>query len=177
MQRLADAVIVPAGPADADELARVHVAAWRETYAGILPAAFLDAMSVPRHARRWSDQLLRLGPRDVVMVAESRSGLVGYCAGALPRPDGAAAEIFTLYLLGSAQGRGTGARLLRSGARALAAKGAQALELWVLNKNWRARDFYHRLGGRPIGERGVGGWSGGLTETLYRWADVRALSA
>ena len=38
--------IVPAGPGDAAELALVHVQAWRETYPGVLPAAYLARMSV-----------------------------------------------------------------------------------------------------------------------------------
>ena len=33
--------IRPATPADAAEIARVHVASWRETYAGVLPGAVL----------------------------------------------------------------------------------------------------------------------------------------
>jgi GNAT superfamily N-acetyltransferase len=177
MQRLADAVIVPAGPSDAVDLARIHVTSWRESYAGMLPARFLDDMSVTRHARRWSSQLLRLRPGEVVMAAEARDGLVGYCAGAAPEPGGGdRAEIFTLYLLRSAQGRGNGFQLFRSTARVLAAKGAGALELWVLSENRRAQGFYHRLGGRPICERDVGAWSGGLKETLYRWDDIGALS-
>ena len=35
---------------DADAIAAIHVAGWRETYAGILPAAHLAALSVERRA-------------------------------------------------------------------------------------------------------------------------------
>ena len=38
-------VVFPAGPSDAEELARVHVTSWRETYRGLLPDAFLARMS------------------------------------------------------------------------------------------------------------------------------------
>src|SRR5437764_9780247 len=44
MERLADVVICPAGPADAAELGQVHVKSWRETYPGLLPQTYLAAM-------------------------------------------------------------------------------------------------------------------------------------
>jgi GNAT superfamily N-acetyltransferase len=177
MQRLQDALIVPAGPSDAWDLARVHVTSWRETYDGLLPKAYLDAMSIVVHAHRWRHQLSRLGPGEVVMAAEDRGGLIGYCAAGLSKPQGgAAAEVFTLYLLKAVQGRGLGRRLLASTARVLAAKGAVSLGLWVLNGNQRARDFYRQLGGRPAEERGVSGWGGGLKETFYRWPDIHKVT-
>jgi ribosomal protein S18 acetylase RimI-like enzyme len=176
MQRLADAVICPAGPSDAVDLARVHITAWRETYSGLLPRPYLEAMSVARHAKRWSLQLMRPGSGEVVLAAEAPDGLVGYCAGGAPAQPGRPAEIFTLYVVRSAQRRGLGKGLLVSTARALEAKGASSLQLWVLNDNAPARAFYHRLGAHPVGERDVGRWSGGLKETLYSWKDIGILT-
>jgi hypothetical protein len=53
VESLLDYVISPAGPADAAELARVHVRAWRETYPGILPQTALNRMNVAAHTRRF----------------------------------------------------------------------------------------------------------------------------
>src|SRR5690349_16499704 len=55
-------VIFPAGPADAEDLARVHAQSWRETYKGLLPDAYLARMSEPGHARRFAQMLIRPGP-------------------------------------------------------------------------------------------------------------------
>src|SRR3989344_1164922 len=71
-------VVFPAGPADAEALARVHVAAWRETYRGLLPDAYLARMSEPSHARRFARALLHPGPDDVTLAAADRAGIVGY---------------------------------------------------------------------------------------------------
>src|SRR5690349_8957318 len=60
-------VILPAGPADAEALALVHVTAWRETYRGLLPDAFLARMSEPGHVSRFRRELTRPGPDDVVL--------------------------------------------------------------------------------------------------------------
>ncbi len=174
MQRLAEALIVPAGPGDADALARLHVATWRETYVGLLPAGYLGAMDVERHARRWRAQLAASVKPAPVLVAEQRGGLVGYCAGGHARD--ADAEVFTLYVLRKAQGGGLGSELLGDMARVLKAGGARSLHLWVLASNIRAQAFYQHLGGTPDRSRAVAGWGGRLTETRYVWPTIEALS-
>lgn len=175
MQRLDQVMIVPAGPGDAAALGEVHVRAWRETYRGLLPAAYLERMNPQLHARRWRGQLRAARPDDVVLAAEGRRGLVGYCAGQL-LPEAAAGEVFTLYVLRAAQRRGVGRALLRAAALTFAARGAAALQLWVLDGNDRAAAFYTHLGGVDGPSRAVRGWGGGLTETLYRWPDIAVLT-
>jgi len=179
MERLAQHVILPAGPADAAALGEVHVRAWRETYPGLLPQAYLAAMRAQIHAERWRRQLSGAGTGEVVLAVEGAHGLVGYSAAApLKAADRLAdAEVFTLYLLKSAQGRGLGARLLGAVASTLQAEGATSAVIWVLSENRAARAFYAHLGGRVLGERPVRGWGGGLKETAYRWDDIARLVA
>jgi len=166
-------MITPAGPGDALALARVHVAAWRETYPGMLPQPFLDRMSPEIYAARWTPRLLQ--GDEITLAAEGRDGLVGYASGdTMPRrgPASADAEITTLYVLRRAQGEGLGRALMRGLARTLAAKGAGSLVIWVLRDNLRARGFYAAMGGVYAGERmeRVGGWS--VPSVGYRWGDI-----
>ena len=175
MQRLDDIVIVAAGPGDATALAEVHVAAWRETYRGLLPAAYLAQMNIHLHARRWRGQLMAARPPEIVLAAEGRDGLVGYCAGQV-RSDTALAEVSTLYLLAGVQKLGLGRRLLCATGRVLQARGASALSLWVLKGNTRAQGFYEHLGGAAAAERPVRGWGGGYTEIAYHWGDINRLA-
>ena len=179
MEGLLDVAIVPAGPADAADLARVHVKSWRETYPGLLPAAYLNAMRPEPHARRFHHDLIRSRDGEVVMLAEGQDGLIGYCAGAILHGDGRLAdgEVYTLYVLAKSQGAGIGKGLLAAAARVLAAHGAASLIIWVLSENHRARRFYQHLGGRELAERAVRGWGGGLRETAYHWDGLRKLTA
>jgi ribosomal protein S18 acetylase RimI-like enzyme len=179
MERLVDCLILPAGPADAEALARVHVRAWRETYAGLLPAGYLAAMNARVHARRWRLQLARARSGEAVLAAEGPGGLVGYCAGAVPtgQESEEEAEIFTLYVLKAAQHLGLGRRLFAATARVLAAQGATSLRLWVLNGNRAAAAFYARNGGRKGETRPVRGWGGDLMETVWRWDDIGQVAA
>ena len=174
-------VVFPAGPSDAEELARVHVASWRETYRGLLADAFLARMSEPGFTRRFRRTLTDPGD-SVTLVGADRHGLVAYAqAGASRRggpglQQGGEAEIHTIYVLRQAQGAGLGAQLMARTARALAAQGAASLMISVLRDNIRARGFYEHLGGEAEAARQEPGPGGRLLyEVAYRWRDIGTL--
>jgi len=175
-------VVFPAGPTDAEDLARVHVTSWRETYRGLLSDAFLARMSEPGFTRRFRRDLA--DPKaSVTLAAADRYGLVGYAQGgpsrrlAQSRERTGEAEIATLYLLRQAQGHGLGAQLMRETARALAAQGATSLLISVLRDNIRARGFYEHLGGAPEAARREPGPGGQLLyEVAYTWPDITVLA-
>ena len=174
-------VVFPAGPSDAEELARVHVTSWRETYRGLLADAFLARMSEPGFTRRFRRALNAPGD-SVTLAAADRYGLVAYAQGGMSRRgvpnsgNGPEAEIATLYVLRQAQGAGLGKQLMAETARALAAQGATSLMISVLRDNIRARGFYEHLGGAPEAARQEPGPGGRLLyEVAYRWRDIRAL--
>ena len=171
-------VVFPAGPTDAEALARVHVTSWRETYRGLLPDAFLARMSEPGFARRFARDLA--DPRaGVTLAAANRYGLIGYAQGGPSRRGvPGEGEVATLYVLRACQRQGVGAELLVEAARALAAQGAKSLMISVLRDNIPARRFYEHLGGQaetPRQERGPGGAL--LYEVAYHWPDIAALFA
>ncbi|HUO11382.1 MAG TPA: GNAT family N-acetyltransferase [Caulobacteraceae bacterium] len=179
VESLLDYAIAPAGPADAEELGRVHVRAWRETYPGLLPQAYLNRMSPKLHARRFHQELMRAKAGQVTLVAESAEGAVGYAHAALLSGEGrsADAEVQTLYVLRSAQRAGVGRGLLSACARVMRAQGAGSLMLFVLTGNEPARRFYERLGGEAFAEVASHGWGEAVTETAYRWADIGVLAS
>src|SRR4051794_10922273 len=61
-RRDSDYLIRPATVADAPALGRVHVTSWRQTYAGIVPAAFLAGLSPENRAATWAHRLGDPGP-------------------------------------------------------------------------------------------------------------------
>lgn len=171
-------VILPAGPADAEALAQVHVASWRETYPGLLPDSYLRRMSVPAHARRFRAALQTPGPLEATLLAADRRGIVGYAQGGPSRDRRPGeAEVMTLYVLHAAQGQGIGRELMIATARVMAAHGARSLMLSVLRDNIPARGFYERLGGLAEAPRREPGPGGVTHEVRYRWPDIAALTA
>jgi ribosomal protein S18 acetylase RimI-like enzyme len=170
-------VIFPAGPDDAEDLARVHITSWRETYQGLLPDSYLSRMSIPVYARRFRAGLVQPGEHDATLAAADRTRLIGYASGGPSRTRRPGeAEVMTLYVLKSAQGRGVGRELLASMARVFAANGATSLMLSVLRDNIPARQFYEHLGGKAEAPRREPGPGGVTYEVSYRWPDIGALA-
>jgi ribosomal protein S18 acetylase RimI-like enzyme len=170
-----------ATPKDAGAIAEVHVASWRETYAGLLPQEMLTALSVEARKRSWSRMLADLpaAQLDAVFVATSVDSVIGFGACGPQRDDGLAAqglsgEIGSVYVRRPHQGRGLGARLMREMFAALSDAGHDAASLWVLTDNASARGFYERMGATVIGEKSERRGEITLREVAYGW---RGLSA
>ena len=169
--------IRPATLADAAGIARVHVDAWRETYASILSADYLAGLSYADRAARWQRILADPEPGTSTFVAEDDTGQIVGFAGGGPRrdgPDAFAGELYAIYLLRCAQGQGVGRRLVAAVAGALAQAGMRAMLLWVFAAN-PARGFYEALGGQLLAQQPfeLGGTT--LVEVAYGWPDVAPL--
>jgi ribosomal protein S18 acetylase RimI-like enzyme len=164
-------------------LGALHVASWRETYAGILPDDMLAGMSVDARAAMWSgilgDPEAHAGT--AVYVAEDQQGLVGFGSCGRQRDEalakaGFSGEIGAIYVLRSHQHLGIGRSLMRLLAQALLDADFRAATLWVLRENLVARSFYDRLGGTVVGEKKEEVTPDlALVEVAYGWRDLSVL--
>jgi len=164
--------------ADAPAMGRVHVASWRTTYPGIVPDAALARLDAGASAARWAGRFADPEYPMGIFVAEDDAGAVIGFAGGGPGRDGVpgyAGELYALYLLREAQGRGAGRALVRAVAEWLAANGTTTLLAWVLAENHPARGFYERLGGRYVATKPYLIEGVTLDEVAYGWTDTAAL--
>lgn len=141
--RKLDVEIAPARGADAAGIARVHVAVWRNAYAGIIPERTLLGLSARRLAAFYGMSILR--GHGTLVARPGPDDLAGFCT-FRPLP-GAGGEVETLYVHDDWRERGIGRALLAGAARRLREAGCRALFLNVLADN-NSRWFYERLGGR-----------------------------
>jgi ribosomal protein S18 acetylase RimI-like enzyme len=175
-------VIRIAEVADAFALGRLHVAAWRETYRGLVPDIMLAELSPQGRGAVW-EEILRnpAGYRDSrVQLAERDGEMIGFAAccaqtDATTAGAGFDGEIGAIYLRRAAQRRGVGTLLMRTAAADLSKRGFQAASLWVLRGNLQARHFYEHLGGIAVGEKRDLRPEGELVELAYGWRDLRLL--
>ena len=169
--------IRPAHPAEARRIAEIHVAAWRETYPGLLPGAAIAARTVEDGEAIWRAVLADAAARPVLVLQEAPGApLLGFGAcgpqrDAALRAAGFPGEITALYLLRAAQGRGHGGDMLRRMALALRGMGLSPFALWVLGSHRQARGFYERLGGQPVLERQASLSGHAVPETAYGWRE------
>ena len=171
--------IRPAAIADAAAIAQVRVDAWRDTYRGMIPDAYLANMSVPGSTAVWQRILNTHSDRTSVFVAEDASGVIGFASGNLrdPRKLGFDAELSAIYVRPERQRGGIGRRLVSVIAAARRAQGATGLIVWLIAGNKAARAFYEALGGELLVEQPFQ-WDGlDLVEAGYGFRDLNALAA
>jgi GNAT superfamily N-acetyltransferase len=167
-----------ARPGDAEGIGRVHVAAWRETYPGVLPAAYLAGMSAAAHARSWGSVLSRPGQAQGVFVAEdAKRGVIGYAScgrrrSRIPEVEG---EFHALYVDPDAQERGVGRLLMAAMAGdLLITRRMTSACVWVLKDN-PSRWFYQHLGGALAAEAPIRFAGATVRQLAYVWQDRAAL--
>ncbi|MEI7600541.1 MAG: GNAT family N-acetyltransferase [Aestuariivirga sp.] len=162
--------------ADAEAIARLHVAGWREAYAGIVPSTILDNVDVADRIARWQDYLAGDG---VTFLAEEEGAAAGFIrAGALSEPmvAGADGHIFALYVLRRHHRRGIGRRLLGLVAGEWLARGGRALSVGVLTENAPALAFYQGVGA-SFAQAETYRWEGHeLPESIYVFRNLEELA-
>ena len=165
---------------DAAGLARVQVASWRSSLAGLLPDAVLAELTSAEAEQRWAGRWLEAitkppTSRHRVHVAvtqpsslpsiESRSlpgpateaaaELAGFAA-AGPAIDadlwpGTDAELYELHVLPELTGQGHGGRLLHAVADTLAEDGFRTAYTWALSADDSRLEFLESAGWAPDG--------------------------
>ncbi len=175
----APVIVRVAAAADAPAIARVRVDAWRSTYRGMIPDAYLDGMSVDESEAHWRRILEAAPGRFSVFVAEEGERVVGFAAGHMLEPPKLAcdAELSAIYLAADRRRTGIGRRLAGTVAAAQRGHGATALLTWVIAGNRPARAFYEALGAELLVEQPFQ-WDGiDLVEAGYGFRDLDRLVA
>jgi ribosomal protein S18 acetylase RimI-like enzyme len=155
---------------DAEGCARVHVVSWQAGYDGLLPAAYLEAMTVADRLPWWEQQLGEAGdPTFEVFVADGGGGVLGFAAAVPSRTDVDVGVLAQLYVDPAAWGTGVAPDLLAAATDSLRARGLGAATLSVARENARARRFYEREGWRATGAEELERlWGVELVAAVYR---------
>jgi GNAT superfamily N-acetyltransferase len=143
-------------PAEANEIGEIQVAAWRTSYAGLLPADVLADLNPAQFAAQWRAALIAPGEaRNRVMVALAGRTLVGFAAitpsddpDADPHRDALIAE---LAIKPDATRAGHGSRLLNAVVDTVRADGFSRVTVWVNSTDDVLRAFYTEAGWAPDG--------------------------
>jgi len=161
---------------DVHDIARVHVAAWKTTYHGIVPQQYLDSLDVAARAEAWKDWLDE--GKSHLYVAVNDKELCGFISGGTLREpiEDFDAEIYAIYLLPKDKGRGTGKVLMQRLAETLRIGGFTQVAVWVLVEN-PSCGFYEHLGGSQIAQKQIRIGDADLLEVAYGWRDIRTLAS
>jgi GNAT superfamily N-acetyltransferase len=170
--------------ADAAQVGAVQRETWFAAYAGIIAPEVIDRVTLPDGGARVR-QSFRIRPRQRMLVAADpgASEIAGYASygpetdvlnAPWPHPmtadgeNGRVAELYALYVRPAWWSTGTGRALMERVLARTGAAGYQAVTLWVLRDNQRARRFYERAGFAPDGATNVLAGLGDIPEVRYR---------
>lgn len=152
-----------ATPGDAEGITRCHVGGWTVHYRGILPDDYLDALDVEDGARkrrrflreeieeREALEAAGADPRQerANWVLEEDGVIRGWASTGPARDDDLGREtneLYAIYVDPDLVGRGLGRALMTHCLEDAVERGFDAMVMWVLTGNERARRFYAAAG-------------------------------
>ena len=140
----------PARPADADAVAAVWAAGWRDGHLGHVPEELVAVRTTESFGPRAADRIPR------TTVGESGGEVAGFVTVT-------GDEVEQLFVAAAHRGGGLAGRLLAEAERQIAAGGHGAAWLAVVAGNGRARRFYERSGWHDEGPFDYRAEHGGTT--------------
>lgn len=150
-------VIRPALPADAPTLAALGERLWRETYAGLIPAANLELhLAETFGPAQQSAELADPACRTLMLTGTSEP--LGYALLRAARPATPSVpferplEVARFYLDRHLHGTGAALRLMEAVLALAGSEGHDGVWLQVWEQNPRARRFYAKAGFTEVGE-------------------------
>ena len=161
-----------AEPADAMDVARIHVRSWQAAYRGLMPDAYLDALRPEDRASRYDFATTDPAKPRTIVLEEAKT-IHGF-ATTMPSRDPDTpnhGELCALYVDPEYGSSGYGLALVEEARRHLSASGFSSAMLWLLEGNTRADRFYRADAWLPDGtRRSEQMWGITVNELRYRRA-------
>jgi L-amino acid N-acyltransferase YncA len=132
---------------DVAAVARIHVATWQAAYRDLLPAGYLNELSVERREVLWRQSIDNGIPE--LWVAVEASEVVGWVAFGAARDADAApqtGEVWAIYVAPAHWSTGAGRLLWLQARQRLIGLGFTSACLWTFTLNRRAIRFYVAAG-------------------------------
>ena len=151
MIQIDDVYIRLARASDAPEIAYVHIASWQESYKLFFSESFLNSLSYQfrRRTKSWESMLdSNSDEKNIVSVAESKEGIVGFCIFQKPRDlkINCDVELTAIYVREKFKSKKIGKALLDFACFYLRAREFKNFYCWVIKQN-PSLNFYKKVGG------------------------------
>jgi RimJ/RimL family protein N-acetyltransferase len=133
---------------DSDVLGKIHSESSQAAFKGIILDNILnDVFSIERRTKRFISELSEGSPRTAVIFDENEpAGLISFGKCRYGNNDKSWLEIWRLYLTPIFWGSGVAKELIEWGINEILKENFTNIELWVLEENIRARNFYEKVG-------------------------------
>lgn len=133
-----------ADKADAKRLGQIHFNSYQETYRDIMPFSYLSKITQVKMAEKFT-KLLNENNEDIGVFSINKN-IIGFVSFGKDRENLNEGEVISIYLDPLYCGQNFGATLMQYSIDKLKLKGYSIINLWVLEKNIKAIDFYLKFG-------------------------------
>ena len=133
---------------DSEMLGKIHSESAQAGFKGIIQDNMLkEVFSMERRAKRFADELSSGSPKTAIVLEENEpAGLISFGSCRYGNRDKSWTEIWRVYVIKEFWGSGAAEGLTEWGINEIKKEGFKNIELWVLEKNIRAKSFYERVG-------------------------------
>ena len=156
---------------DAEQIAKVHVAAWKMIYKGFLSESFLENVTPESRYILWRNNIN--DPNKIVLVLENNAEIIGFIVGdsvkqrEYARYDG---NLTALYFKEGEQRKGYGKQLLCALLTEFSKLGYRNCIVKVLKES-NCKYLYEKLGAVHIDDQPLDGFEH-LTLSTYAWEKI-----
>lgn len=160
---------------DIKGVSRVYVDSWRNTYRGLVPNDYLDALSYEEVEKKWIDFLNNENESFIYVAINDTAKIIGFASGKSIDQKSFDGELYSLYLLQECRRLGVGRQLVSAIAKHFKEKGIYSMIVWVMRQNKSGLGFYERMGGKEFNHR-TSTFEGTVVEDVaYGWNDISVL--
>lgn len=134
---------------DIEQIVDINIKDWKKIYKGIIDDDILNNLDRDKKIKKWKKSY----NSGNVIVAECTEKIVGYCRydeNATSDNIDIDSEIIALYVDCEKIGNGIGKKLVEYVVKDLKNKNKSKMIIWCLEKNYNARKFYEKMGGKLL---------------------------
>jgi ribosomal protein S18 acetylase RimI-like enzyme len=138
---------------DANSIAEIHTASWRNSYQDVLSKDYLNNVVLKERLTLWSGRLCKTKSKQYVIVAESEGEILGFACFYVGENPQWGSYLDNLHIRKAHQSKGIGKLLIQKGARwCYQLEPSKGMCLLVNQDNLKAQVFYKWLGARNAKE-------------------------
>jgi ribosomal protein S18 acetylase RimI-like enzyme len=130
-----------------NDIGYVHAMSWKKAYQGIVPQPYLDQLT-PESRSAFFKKVISISNHEFYLayLSELPIGMMSIGKSRDDDLDDHVGEVSAIYLMSDYWGKGYGRRMMDFAVNRLKNQSYQAVTLWVLEDNHRARTFYEKFG-------------------------------
>lgn len=169
---------------DLNEIIKVNVDTWKNTYQGIISEEYLQSLSYNNKETNWRQRLEKSSSEEIIYLAETDSKeIVGFAFAALkkddfsinlPQIESFTGQLCAIYVIKDYQRKNIGTQLVKLVVKYFLANNVKSMMVWVLKEN-PSRIFYKKLGGKFITEQPLEIGRETYIEIAYGWENIEVI--